>query len=471
MGRNRITESISWRSDNPHLSGNFAPIGAEIDATGLEVLEGAIPVDLAGSYIRNGPNPRFEPTSYNYPLEGDGMLHAITFENGQVRYRNRYVRTRSFEIEDLAGHAVFGGLMTPSPVDPALLGPDDDPENPFKASAFVGVMQHGDHLLAMGEGEPAWEIGPELETLGPFTAGTERPIMMGAHNRVHPVTGDLFALNYDVMSPTVTIHHIGRDGRLRRSFDIRLAAASMIHDFVLTERYLVLLIGPAVFDMQKMMEGESFIQWRPELGLRIAVMPLDGGELRWFEADAFFVFHFANGFERGNEIVVDYVKHQKLYFGYGERNTEPPRLHRLVLNTSTGKIREQSWFDKVVEFPRIDERRSSVSSRYIFAPTLTETLTGGNGASATFNCLLRVDTETGDISAHDFGNRIAGEAVFIPRGQGETAGWLATYLYDPEKGASEFVLLDADRISEAPMLRLGLPQRVPQGLHGTWVPA
>ncbi|TYC56099.1 carotenoid oxygenase family protein [Rhodobacterales bacterium] len=357
MSRERITETIAWRSDDPHLTGNFAPIGSEIDADELEVVAGAIPEDLFGTYICNGPNPRYEPVSYNYPLEGDGMLHAVRFEGGRASYRNWYVRTRGFEIEDTACHAVFGGVMTPRPVDPAYLGPGDDPDNPFKASAFIGVMQHGDHLLALGEGEPAWESGPDLETRGPWMAGTDEPILLGAHNRVHPVPGDLFALSYDFMSPTVTMHHVGRDGRLRRSFDIALAAPSMIHDFVLTEHNLVLLIGPLVFDMEAMMTGGSFLQWRPDIGTRIAVVPL----------------------------------------------------------------------------------------------------TGGNGASATFNCLLRIDTETGDISAHDFGNRIAGEAVFIPRGECETAGWLATYLYDPDTQTSEFVLLDAEGFSDEPVVRLRLP--------------
>ena len=83
------------------------------------------------------------------------------------------------------------------------------------------------HLLALGEVEPAWEIGPGLETLGPWTAGTDEPITLGAHNRVHPVTGDMFALNYDLISPTVRIHHIGPDGILRRSFDIALAAENV----------------------------------------------------------------------------------------------------------------------------------------------------------------------------------------------------------------------------------------------------
>lgn len=466
----RIEESIAWHSDNPHLSGNFAPIGREIDSGPLEVIEGRIPEGLSGAYIRNGPNPRYEPVSYNYPLEGDGMLHAVRFSGGAARYHNRYVRTRSFEIEDAAGGRVFGGIMSPQPIDPALLGPHDDPGNPFKASAFIGVLAHGDHLLALGEVEPAWEIGPDLETLGPWTAGTDAPIMLGAHNRIHPVTGDLFALSYDLVSPTVRIHHIGPDGILRRSFDVTLSAPSMIHDFVLTERHIVLLIGPAVFDMAAMMEGKSFLQWREQLGTRIAVMPLDGDSVRWFETDPFFVFHFANGFERGSDIVVDYVQHEKLHVGHGKPNTVPPTLRRLVLDTASGRIKRQSWFDKVAEFPRIDDRRTAIAARYVYAPTLTDTLTGGNGASATFNCLLRIDTETGDVQRHDFGNRIAGEAVFIPRGESERSGWLATYVYDPETETSEFVLLDAEGIDDGPVLRLRMPQRVPQGLHGTWVP-
>ncbi|MGV0908755.1 carotenoid oxygenase family protein [Martelella sp. FOR1707] len=471
MPVDRIEETIAWQSDNPHLSGNFAPVGREIDASALEVIEGRIPEELSGAYIRNGPNPRYEPVSYNYPLEGDGMLHAVRFSGGRASYQNRYVRTRSFEIEDKAGHGVYGGIMTPRPIEPGLLGPHDDPDNPFKASAFIGVMQHGDHLLALGEVEPAWEIGPNLETLGPWTAGTDEPITLGAHNRVHPVTGDMFALSYDLISPTVRIHHIGPDGILRRSFDIALAAPSMIHDFVLTERHIVLLIGPAVFDMEAMMQGKSFLQWREQLGTRIAVMPLDGGSVKWFEAEPFFVFHFANGFERGSDIVIDYVQHEKLYVGYGKRNTKPPTLRRLVLDTASGRVRGQAWFDKVAEFPRIDDRRTALASRYVYAPTLTEALTGGNGASGTFNCLLRIDTETGDVTSHDFGNRIAGEAVFIPRGESEISGWLATYLYDPETESSEFVLLDAKGIEDGPVLRLRLPQRVPQGLHGAWIPA
>jgi carotenoid cleavage dioxygenase len=467
MSTSPLTQPIGWTSSDPHLGGNFAPIGTEVDAGDLEVVSGRIPEDLRGAYLRNGPNPRFQPVSYTYPLEGDGMVHAVFFDNGRARYRNRFVRTASFEVEDKAGHTVFGGLMNPTPADPSALPKDG---SPFKASAFIGVLRHGDHLLALGEVEPAWELSMELDTLGPWTAGTGKELDIGAHNRVHPVTGDLFGLAYDVTSPVVHVHRIDRAGRLRASFDVALAAPSMIHDFVLTERHLVLLIGPAVFDMAAMAKGEPMLQWRPELGMRIAVMDLDGGSVRWIEAEASFVFHFANGFERGSAIVVDYVRHQRLSIGYGPKSGVSPRLHRLVIDPLAGKVEGAALFDGAVEFPRIDDRRVARESRYIYVPTLTDTLGMAAPPSATFNCLLGVNTGTGTILRHDFGRRIVGEAVFVPRGAGEDEGYLAAFVYDPATGTSDLALLDAGHVDREPVAVVRMPQRVPQGLHGTWVP-
>ena len=65
---------------------------------------------------------------------------------------------------------------------------------------------------------------------------------------------------------------------------------------------------------------------------------------------------------------------------------------------------------------------------------------------------------------------LIGEAVFIPRGAGETDGWLATYVYHPEDATSDLVLLDAAAPDAAPVAVIRMPQRVPAGLHGIWVP-
>lgn len=462
--REPLTAPITWTSDDPHLSGNFAPIGTEIDAPDLRDIAGKIPEGLKGAYMRNGPNPRLQPVSYTYPLEGDGMLHAMFFGNGRARYRDRFVRTASFEVEDKAGHTVFGGLMNPTPADPKALG--DAP--PYKSSAFIGVMRHGDHLLALGEVEPAWEIAPDLDALGPWTAGTGRPLELGAHNRVHPVTGDLFALAYNPTSPTVTIHHIDPPGRRKRGFPMALAAPSMIHDFVLTETRLVLVIGPAVFDMTAAAQGQPFSRWRPALGTRIAVMDLDGGNIHWIETEACFVFHFANGFDRGAEIVIDYVRHRALSLGYGGGAHVPPRLHRLIIDPAGGTVTDVPLFGRSVELPRIDNRLIASLSRYVYIPTITDSLRIANPASATFNCLVKVDTETGSTTRHDFGDHIAGG---VHTGQRGRRCRLARDLpLRPETGARDLALLDAARIEEEPDAVIRLPRRVPRGPHEAWFP-
>src|SRR3954452_13865383 len=124
-------------ASTPFLSGRFAPVHDEIEVDDLQI-EGALPPELAGTYLRNGPNPEFTPLgSYTYPLEGDGMLHGVWFDAGRARYANRYVRTQSLRAEERAGRALFGGLLTPAFVDKALLGDDPDPTWPSKLDAFV----------------------------------------------------------------------------------------------------------------------------------------------------------------------------------------------------------------------------------------------------------------------------------------------------------------------------------------------
>ncbi|MFW2332800.1 carotenoid oxygenase family protein [Ilumatobacter sp.] len=44
------------------------------------------------------------------------------------------------------------------------------------------------------------------------------------------------------------------------------------------------------------------------------------------------------------------------------------------------------------------------------------------------------------------------------------------YVYDKGADSSEFVVLDANEVAGAPIARVPLPQRVPFGFHGSWIP-
>ncbi|NLA36054.1 MAG: carotenoid oxygenase, partial [Actinobacteria bacterium] len=77
-------------TNNPWISGPFAPVGGETTAVDLEVI-GTIPSDLDGRYLRNGPNPitPIDPANHHWFL-GDAMVHGVSLRDGQAEwYRSR----------------------------------------------------------------------------------------------------------------------------------------------------------------------------------------------------------------------------------------------------------------------------------------------------------------------------------------------------------------------------------------------
>ena len=81
-------------TENPtkwHLRDNWAPVLDELTETDLRV-EGTIPPELLGTYLRTGPNPASGQSDHWF--FGDGMVHGIRLANGKAEwYRNRFVQT------------------------------------------------------------------------------------------------------------------------------------------------------------------------------------------------------------------------------------------------------------------------------------------------------------------------------------------------------------------------------------------
>jgi carotenoid cleavage dioxygenase-like enzyme len=93
-------------SDHPYLVGPFAPLSVEGDAPHLP-FRGELPDGLRGTFYRVGPNPQFAPAGPYHWFSGDGMMHAFRFEDGRIAYRNRWVRTPKWELENTLGEAIL----------------------------------------------------------------------------------------------------------------------------------------------------------------------------------------------------------------------------------------------------------------------------------------------------------------------------------------------------------------------------
>jgi carotenoid cleavage dioxygenase-like enzyme len=458
-------------AQNPYLSGRFAPVHREVTSSEVTV-EGSVPTDLVGTYIRNGPNPKFPPLgSYQYPMEGDGMLHSVSIEPGQVSYRNRWVQTQGLQAEERAGKALFGGLMTPAFVDQTLLGPDPDPGWPSKLDAFVNIVRHADRYLALEEGMPCYEVSPALETIGRYDFAGALPKGLTAHPKIDPVTGEMVIFRYDTETPFLTWSVVGPDGVVTKSeTEVKgVDRGYMIHDFAITEHHLVLGLGPAVFDIAAMLAGGPLLSWKPELGMRIAVIRRDGvGDPRWIDTDAFWVWHYGNAYDDGDTIQLHFPRWNLP--GFLVPGTAAMCSYvRTALSPSRGTIDTTVLHEAISDFPRIDDRKLGHAARYVIVTAVSG---AAELAPGEHDALCRVDLESGDWEQYESGGAI-NEAVFAPRpgGSEELDGYYLAFVNELHREHTYLGIWDAADFPQNPQAKLHLPQRVPNGLHGNWFPA
>ena len=83
------------------------------------------------------------------------------------------------------------------------------------------------------------------------------------------------------------------------------------------------------------------------------------------------------------------------------------------------------------------------------------------------------DLHTGTEEHYSFGDNVYGsETAMAPR-VGSTAeddGYLVTLTTDMNQDASFAVVFDAARVSDGPVCKLKLPERISSGTHSTWAP-
>ena len=202
-----------------YLTGPYTPVTDEGDVADLQV-EGELPADLDGAYLRNGPNPRFSPIgSYLFPLDGDGMLHRVEVSGGRARYSNRFVRTPMVRKEEEVGHALWGGLTTPwrpgaDEVGAELAGS-------MRELPDINVVRHGGRLLALAECKQPYRIGPQLETLEKDSFDGQVPAGICAHPKIDPTDrGDVDLRLHRDASPLEEVPYPGLCARVSAAVEV-----------------------------------------------------------------------------------------------------------------------------------------------------------------------------------------------------------------------------------------------------------
>lgn len=464
--------SVTNAAYQPDLIGNRAPVADEIDVASCSV-SGRLPDGLRGSFVRNGPNPLFEPIGRYSLLDGDGMLHAITFGDDSVSYRNRWIRSRGLMAEVEHGSTIYPGLGDVMNFPDRSLTGD---AGPVKNPANTHIIEHAGRRLALWEGGLPTEVTADLATVGEYDFDGRLVGSMTAHPRLDPRTGEMIMFGYSLFEPYLRYQVVDAAGRLTHSVEIDLPAPVMMHDLIITEHHTVFLDSPYVFDIANIGKG-PMVRWMPERGCRIGVLPRYGtnADVRWFEIEPGHVQHFWSGWADGDRIEFLGCRYPAPDFGID--NTTPldersakdltARPARYWVDLARGTAGWEPTDDLAGDFNRINPAFDGVKvdCRYMSGFTRTDRHLGD------FDAIVKYDDRTDERTIWSAGaSGHVGESVFVadPAGTEEDDGWLLNAVFDHEHDSTDLVVLDARDVCSGPIAAVHLPRSLPFGFHANW---
>ncbi len=476
-----LTVPREEETDNPWLKGAWRPQRNEHTVSGdqLQVI-GTIPEDLDGVYIRNTHNQAQLPLGLYHPFDGDGMLHAIRFEEGKCEYRNRFVRTTGFLAEQGAEESLWPGLLQPQDYRRKGWGSMGS----MKDNAGTDVAVHAGKVYAsMSQGSEPWCLSPyTLETQGVNKNWAHLvPDGLSSHYKVDNETGDMIFFNYPEKPPYFNYGVINKADQLVHYVPIELPGSRWIHDIGMTKRYSVLHDIPYFFDQAALDAGVRKLAFHDNLPTRFGVIPRFGRseDVRWFEFKPSFLLHIANCYEEGDWVYQDGCRWDNLGKHPVGDSTDPyakiarnldkhatrTHMYRWAMNMRTGEVWEGDLDDEVTEFPIVSNDWVGKPYRYSY-----------NSLFIPGHWLMcgikRYDLLASNSTRYEYGDQRYGSEVCVAQKVGyqkEDDAYVITFVNDMAQGRSECLIFEAADISAGPICTVVLPELISAGTHACWV--
>ncbi|KAL2831857.1 carotenoid oxygenase [Aspergillus pseudoustus] len=473
--------------------GFMKPCRFEGEVRDLEV-EGTIPDCIDGTFFRVMPDPQFVPFFDADPwFNGDGSVSAFRIQNGHVNFKQRYVQTEKFVREREAKRSLFGKYRNKY---------TDAVTFKVRSTANTNVFYFKGKLLACKEDSPPYALDPTtLETIGLYDFDGQLPSMtFTAHPKIGPVSRELVGFGYEAKgdgTPDVCYYSVSPDGKFTETVWLVAPVVAMIHDFAVTENWVVFPMIPQTCDIERMKQGGEHWQWDPNLSVYVGVLPrrgAKGSDVKWFRSPNAFPGHVYNAYEEDGKILLDIsVSDKNVFFWWpdAQGNAPDPReiaafLFRFTIDPNATTADPdlppaELLLPENGEFPRIDDRWAMKKHRHAFFDLMdmsagtdwATVMPVAGGGFPPYNSLGHLDLQTKRFQKYFPGpTHFTQEPVFVPRGETaeEGDGYLIALVNNYATMASELHVVDTRDFSK-PQAVVYLPVRLRAGLHGNWVDA
>ena len=457
----------------------------EQDITDCEV-EGKIPADLNGAFYRTGPDAQYPLAPGNIPFDGEGHVSMFRFENGRVNYKSRFVRNERYVAQEKAGKILFPMYRNPFLDDPSVKGKSRGTHN-------THIIHHNGLLLALKEDSPpaAMDLNT-LETVDPVYTfnGQLQSKTFTAHPKTDSKTGNLLAFGYEAKGHNTTdvnVFEYTPDGRKVWEAWVNVPYVGMLHDFQMTENFVMLYVIPLAYDQAQIERGGIHWSWYPGQPTYFGYFRRggDGKDIKWIKGPERSATHMMGGFDDGKHLYVDVEMSQSNPFPFmpmrdGSR-WDPvkgaSRITRLSADVSKKTPKDYSietlYPNHLGALPRQDDRYNTVPYRYGFLPCPDPD--PKDPAKRPSSCGARFDLQKRNATQlfrAPQGAPLA-EACFAPKSANspEGVGYLMGVAQYAAEGRADLIILDAEHVDQGPVATVKLPTRIVGQIHGWWTPA
>ncbi|MEO6185063.1 MAG: carotenoid oxygenase family protein [Steroidobacteraceae bacterium] len=456
----------------------------EMDITDCEV-EGKIPADLNGAFYRTGPDAQYPLRAGNIPFDGEGHVSMFRIENGHVSFKSRFVRNERYLAQEKAGRILFPMYRNQYLDDPSVKGKSRGTHN-------THIINHNGMLLAFKEDSPpaAMDLNT-LATIDPVYRfnGQMNSATFTAHPKIDSKTGNLVAFGYEAKgfnTDDINVFEFTPAGKKVWEAWVKVPYVGMLHDFAVTENYIVFYAIPLQFDQKQIEAGGIHWSWNPGQPTYFGFFRRggDGKDIRWIKGPERSATHVMGAYDDGKKLIVDVEMSQSNPFPFmpmrdGSR-WDPVRgashITRLSVDLSEKTPKdygiETLFPNHIGALPRQDDRYNTAHYRYGFLPCPDPDPKDPNKRPA--SCYARFDVQTRSSQLYRGGEGATlAEACFAPKSKNapEGSGYLmGVASYANENGRADLVILDAEHIDQGPIATVKLPTRIVGQIHGWWVP-
>ena len=463
MVRAAIAQEVAapWALATADLESDIAP-------RAMRLVHGRAPAGLEGTLFRNGPAKfRRAGGSATHWFDGDGLMRSFTLADGGVTLAARFADTPKRRTETELDAVVTPGFGTPGDAR-ARIGSNDDAN-----AANTAVMVTGDKVWALWEGGSPLRM--DASTLATEQFVTLRDDLKGMPFQAHPrFAPDGTVWNVGMNGDQAVVWHLQGSGELIDAQVLRLPRASYLHDFTATERHLIFVLQPWVFDHGGMPYLTQFA-WKPEMGTQVLVVDkADLTSRRLYELPTFSFFHLGDAWvEADGTIRFDVAANadntfavegaRVLVAGRGTVPGQPSELKLVTLHPD-GRA-DMASSGVAAEFPKGDPRRAGRER------SLTVHVAGERGGRPLPNGLAIQDWKTGRSHGFAFDDsQIMEEAVFVPKPgkSDEREAWLVAPSINLAEGVTELHVFDVASVEGGPVATWRADVALPAGFHGAW---